>query len=74
MKMVERKDFFAKPKHQTVHPTENNMFIVPNLKKSGDCHENLSLSHFDGWTLILRKIMKIKAFPAKPKHQNYASQ
>ena len=29
---------------------------------------------FDGWTLILRKMAKRKAFLAKPKHQNCVSQ
>ena len=40
-----KKAFLAKAKHQTMYPNERNMFIEPNLKKSGDYHENPSLSH-----------------------------
>ena len=33
----------------------------------------IQVCQFDGRTLILRKIMERKAFPAKAKHQNRAS-
>ena len=35
----------ANPKHRYRHPTEENVFIVPNHKKGGDYYENINLSH-----------------------------
>ena len=57
-KMVERKGFLAKPKHQTAYPNEKNMFIAPDLKKSGDYHKNPSFSHLMDELLFLRKSWK----------------
>ena len=42
------------------------MIVVRITKKNGDHYEYVS---FPGWTLIIRKIVKRKAFLTNPKHQ-----
>ena len=49
------------------------MFIGPNHNKNGDYHKNPIVSFYE-WTLILRKMVGIKAFASKQNHQNRLSQ
>ena len=57
-----------------MYHNEKNMFIMSSLKKSANYQENPSLSHLIDEFRFLGKWWKIKAFQAKPKHQNYAYQ
>ena len=45
-KMVEKKPFLAKPKHQYHVCQWGDMIVVPNHKKNGDYCENPSLTRF----------------------------
>ena len=44
-KMMGKKAFPVKPKHQNHVSKEEKVFIVHKHEKSGDYHENPSLSH-----------------------------
>ena len=57
-----------------MYPSEENAFTMPNHEKNGYNYKINVYVLFDGWTLILRKIMEGKTFLAEPKHQYHVSQ
>ena len=44
LKMVGRKVFLTKPKHQFIYPDEKNEFMAPNQEKKWDHYVNPHLS------------------------------
>ena len=63
--------FFQSQSMKTVHPNEKNVFVMHNHKKNGDYHESPSFSHL--MMNFNSKKVEIKAFLAKPMHENRAS-
>ena len=47
LKIVEKKVFLMKPKHQFIYPNEENVFMVPNREMKGDYNVNLCLSKLE---------------------------
>ena len=45
--MVEREVFLMKAKHKYHLSNEENVFMVPNHEKKGDCYVNLCLSQLN---------------------------
>ena len=70
---MEMKAFLEKPKHQNSVPQRKNMFECP-IRKRVEIIMEPKFVPFNGRTLILRKMVELKAFLAKPKHQNHAYQ
>ena len=72
-KMVEIKAFLPKAKHQSyVSRWKKHVYCAQSQKEFRLSWESRFIPFF-GWTLILRKIMEIKAYIATPMHQNHAS-
>ena len=68
---AKKKLFLPNQSINIIYPNEKNIIVVHNHKKNEDYYE---ISSFDGCTLVLQKMVKRKAFHAKPKHQYHVSQ
>ena len=66
--------FLAKPKRQDLVSNWGEYVYSAKSQKERWLSYESKFVPFDGSTLILRKIIEIKAFLAKPKHRNHASQ
>ena len=71
--MTEGKAFLMKPKHHFIYPDEENLFMMPIMKKKRLLYASMSVL-IDGRTLILRKIVEKKGFQVKPKYQCHPPQ
>ena len=72
-KMVGRKAFLAKPKHQNlVSKWEEYIYSAQSWKEWRLSQKSMFVP-FYGWTWILRNMVEIKAFVAEPNHQNCLS-
>ena len=69
-----KKTFIPKPKHQNCVSWWKEHVYLPNHKKKYRLSRESKFVTFNGWPLILRKIMEVKAVLTNPKHQNRSSQ
>ena len=70
--MVEKRPFHAKTKDNYVSQWIKCVYSAQSQKEWILLPES-KLDSFDGWTLIIWKLVEIKVFPDKPKHQYYES-
>ena len=72
--MVEKKAFPANLKHQYCASQYGEHDCSANKNKNRDYSEHPGFILFNRWTSIIRRMVEIKAFLAKPKHQYRLSQ
>ena len=69
-----KKTFHAKPKQDNRVSQWKKLVCSAQSPKEWRLLRESKFSQFEGWTLILSKVVERKAFLAEPKHQNRVSQ